>query len=58
MSDQDSSFDTRVFDNFVDFEKSQTKTERGGRTMYDVKGHYKYLTLSDLFEYFMNRRKN
>mgnify|MGYP003591885501 CR=1 FL=1 len=45
-----------IYNSFVGFEKSQIKTERGGRTVYDVKGYYKYLTLSELFEYFMNQR--
>ena len=36
---------------FLDFESKQKKSIRGGVEMYDIKGQYKYLTLSELFEY-------
>lgn len=41
--------------NFLDFESKQPKSIRGGVEMYDVKSHYKYLTLSELFEYWSVR---
>lgn len=40
---------------FVEFEKQQIKSNRGGVEMYDVKGHYKYLTLSELVDYYFKR---
>lgn len=42
-------------DDFIQFERSQIKTIRGGQLYYDVKGHYKYLTLLELWEYFFNK---
>lgn len=39
---------------FLDFESNQKKSIRGGVEMYDVKGCYKYLTLSELFDYWGN----
>lgn len=36
---------------FIEFEKSCKKEIRGGIEMYDVKGHYKWLSLSELFKY-------
>ncbi len=42
---------------FMDFEKGITKTKRGNKTMYDVKGHYKYLSMSGLFDYYINTLK-
>ena len=41
--------------NFLDFVNETPKSIRGGVEMYDVKGHYKYLTLSELFEYWSVR---
>lgn len=46
-----------VLTGFIDFEKSQTKTLRGGIMMYDVKGHYKYLSAGELFDYYLNHIK-
>jgi ABC-type phosphate transport system auxiliary subunit len=38
---------------FLEFEKNQSKTERGGMILYDIKGHYKYLTFSELLDYYI-----
>lgn len=43
---------------FIDFEKNQTKSIRCGITMYDVKGHYKYLTTSELVDYYFKHYGN
>lgn len=40
---------------FMEFEKSCKKEIRGGTEMYDVKGHYKWLSLSELFKYWRER---
>lgn len=42
-----------VMELFIEFEKGQKKTVRGGIEMYDVKGEYKYLTFSELFQLFL-----
>lgn len=44
-----------MINDFIDFENNQTKTNRGGIVMYDVKGHYKYLSLAELFDYWKSR---
>ena len=36
---------------FMDWKEQQHKSIRGGKVMYDVKGHYKYLYEHELFEY-------
>lgn len=36
---------------FLDWKEQQHKIIRGGKVMYDVKGHYKYLYEHELFEY-------
>lgn len=36
---------------FLDWKEQQHKSIRGGKVMYDVKGHYKYLYEHELFEY-------
>lgn len=41
--------------NFLYYESKQSKSIRGGVEMYDIKGHYKYLTLSELFDYWCSR---
>ncbi len=38
---------------FISFEKGCKKELRGGETMYDIKGHYKWLSLSELFQYWI-----
>jgi hypothetical protein len=38
---------------FFEFESSLKKEIRGGIVMYDVKGHYKFLTLPELYEYWI-----
>jgi hypothetical protein len=38
---------------FLEFESNQLKSERGGMILYDVKGHYKYLTFSELLDYYI-----
>lgn len=40
---------------FIDFEKQQRKSNRSGIEMYDVKGHYKYLTFSELVDYYFQK---
>lgn len=42
---------------FIEFEKNQPKTMRGDALMYDVKGFHKYLTISELFDYYINSLK-
>ena len=42
--------------NFLDFESKQKKSIRGGVKMYDIKGHYKYLTFSELYEWWCVRQ--
>lgn len=44
-----------ILQNFLDFESKQPKSIRSGIEMYDVKGHYKYLTLGELFQYWSVR---
>lgn len=36
---------------FVNFKNSCKKEMRGGKEMYDVKGCHKWLTISELFQY-------
>jgi hypothetical protein len=38
---------------FLDFRENTPSTIRG-RLMYDVKGHYKYLTEIELFNYYFS----
>ena len=38
---------------FIDFEKQQIRTVRGNVEMYDIKGCHKYLTLAELFEWYI-----
>lgn len=40
-----------MIENFIHFERDTKRQLRGGVVMYDVKGHYKWLTLSELFNY-------
>jgi len=40
---------------FFEFEKTIKKEQRGGKIMYDVKGQYKWLTLTELFDYWKNK---
>ncbi len=48
-----SSFSLSTIYGFLDFEKQQVKTVRGSVEMYDVKGCHKYLTFSELFEWYV-----
>ena len=41
--------------NFLDFASKQKKSTRGGVEIYDVK-YYKYLTLSELYEWWCVRQ--
>lgn len=50
-----SSFSLSTIQSFLDFEKEQKKTLRGNIEMYDIKGHYKYLTFSELFNWYVIR---
>lgn len=36
---------------FIDYERTCKKEVRGGQTYYDIHGHYKYLTLIELFNH-------
>lgn len=36
---------------FIDWRNKQKTTKRGGKTMYDVKGHYQYLHENEMFDY-------
>jgi hypothetical protein len=38
---------------FLDWKDRQTTTIRGNILMYDIKGHYKYLSESELFDYYI-----
>lgn len=46
-----------LLNSFLNFKDNQQISIRGGETMYDVKGHYKYLTLSELFYYYIKTIK-
>lgn len=50
-----SSFSLSTIQSFLEFEKEQKKTMRGNIEMYDIKGHYKYLTYSELFNWYVSR---
>lgn len=50
-----SSFSLSTIQSFLEFEKEQKKTMRGGIEMYDIKGLHKYLTLSELFNWYVSR---
>jgi hypothetical protein len=43
---------------FLDFERDQKKSIRGGIEMYDVKGCHKYLSLSELLDYYLTYKQN
>ncbi len=36
---------------FIEWEKQQKKVILGGVTMYDIKGYYKYLNYSEIFDF-------
>jgi hypothetical protein len=38
---------------FLEWKDNQCTTIRGGKLMYDVKGYYKYLTESELLNYYI-----
>lgn len=40
---------------FIDYERTCKKDVWGGKTYYDVKGHYKFITLTELFNYWKSR---
>ena len=50
-----SSFSLSTLQSFLDFEKQQKKVMRGEIEMYDLKGHHKYLTFSELFNWYVSR---
>jgi hypothetical protein len=50
-----SSFSLSTLQSFLDFEKEQKKVMRGEIEMYDLKGHHKYLTFSELFNWYVSR---
>ena len=43
---------------FIDFESEQKKSVRSGIEMYDVKGFHKYLSLSELLDYYLTYKQN
>ena len=55
IADVSSSFSLSTIQSFLDFEKEQKKTLRGNIEMYDIKGHHKYLTFSELFNWYVSR---
>jgi len=50
-----SSFSLSTLQSFLDFEKEQKKVMRGEIEMYDLKGHHKFLTFSELFNWYVSR---
>jgi len=42
---------------FMEYERRQKRTVLGGNVMYDVLGEYKYITLPELFNYYMESQK-
>lgn len=49
------SFSLSTIQSFLEFEKEQKKTMRGNIEMYDIKGHHKYLTFNELFNWYVSR---
>lgn len=49
------SFSLSTIQSFLEFEKEQKKTMRGNIEMYDIKGHHKYFTFSELFNWYVSR---
>lgn len=49
------SFSLSTIQSFLEFEKEQKKTMRGNIEMYDIKGHHRYLTFSELFNWYVSR---
>jgi hypothetical protein len=45
-----------ILNQYEQFRNSQPTTIRGGVLYYDVKGHYKFLTEAELFEYYLKNR--
>lgn len=45
-----------ILNDFIEFEKSCKKELRGEEIMYDIKGQYRYLTLSELFDYYFKTK--
>ena len=38
---------------FMDWKSRQRKTKRGGKTMYGIKGYYKYVYGKEMFGYWL-----
>ncbi len=55
QTDVSSSFSISTIQSFLEFEKEQKKIIRGNIEMYDIKGHHKYLTLAELFNWYVSR---
>ena len=49
------SFSLSTIQSFLEFEKEQKKTMRGNIEMYDIKGHHRYITFSELFNWYVSR---
>jgi hypothetical protein len=42
------------FNSFIEWKDNQNKDYLGGKFMYDIKGYYKRLNESELFDYWLN----
>ena len=50
-----SSFSIPTIQSFLEFEKEQEKIMRGNIEMYDIKGHHKYFTFAELFNWYVSQ---
>jgi hypothetical protein len=48
-------FSIQKIHSFLEFEKEQNKIFRGELVLYDINGCHKYLTLSELFEWYIKK---
>lgn len=39
---------------FMNWKSRQRKIKRCGKTMYDIKGYYKYVYENEMFDYWLN----
>lgn len=44
--------------NYLDFRSAQKKVILGGAEMYDLFGHHKYLSESELIDYYFKKKYN
>lgn len=40
---------------FINYESTCKKVTRGNQTLYDIKGQHRYLSLTELFNYWKNK---